>query len=175
MHRPFYLKNISCLSGTFKIGKELKNPNCQILNWSDFYKIDRLFIEKLDSLQVYFRRPKTFCFLFHFIFRATEKWVCNLHIFQLLFPNCISNWKYKKRWIWHTRIFQEDEQSKLRNNLNYHKNFTIDSHFLGFVQFWILWSKRNWMFRAIKLNFTTHSVITVFLPFLEAVFQVTWN
>ena len=26
MHRPFYLKNISCLSGTFKIGKELKNP-----------------------------------------------------------------------------------------------------------------------------------------------------
>ena len=25
MHRPFYLKNISCLSGTFKIGKELKN------------------------------------------------------------------------------------------------------------------------------------------------------
>lgn len=66
MHRPFYLKNISCLSGTFKIGKELKNPNCQILNWSDFYKIDRLFIENLDSLQVYFLRPKSFCFLFHY-------------------------------------------------------------------------------------------------------------
>ena len=62
MHRPFYLKNISCLSGTFKIGKELKNPNCQILNRSDFYKIDRLFIEKLDSLLSLFPQAKIVLF-----------------------------------------------------------------------------------------------------------------
>ena len=62
----FILKtSVVCLAHS-KLEKNWKIPNCQILNWSDFYKIDRLFIENLDSLQIYFLRPKSFCFLFHY-------------------------------------------------------------------------------------------------------------